>query len=76
MADHTPLSPAAQAVLDAVEEVCPAPADEVAAVVLRAAADRVVPLYPRTLWGFLRPITLWRLVVRAALYSIAAELDS
>jgi hypothetical protein len=33
-----PLSPAAQAVLDAVREICPAPADEIAAVALRAAA--------------------------------------
>jgi hypothetical protein len=32
-----PLSPAAQAVLDAVREICPAPADEIAAVALRAA---------------------------------------
>ena len=30
-----PLSPAAQAVLDAVREICPAPADEIAAVALR-----------------------------------------
>jgi 5-deoxy-D-glucuronate isomerase len=36
-----PLSPAAQAVLDAVIAVCPAPADEIAAVALRAAADQV-----------------------------------
>ena len=33
------LSPAAQAVLDAVREICPAPADEIAAAALRAAAD-------------------------------------
>jgi hypothetical protein len=33
-----PLSPAAQAVLDAVREICPAPADEIAAVALRALA--------------------------------------
>ena len=36
------LSPAAKAVLDAVKEICPAPADEIAAVALRAAADQVV----------------------------------
>ena len=34
----TKLSPAAQAVLDAVKEICPAPADEIAAAALRAAA--------------------------------------
>jgi hypothetical protein len=39
----TDLSPAAQAVLDAVREICPAPADEIAAAALRAAADEVVP---------------------------------
>jgi hypothetical protein len=34
----TDLSPAPQAVLDAVREICPAPADEIAAAALRAAA--------------------------------------
>jgi len=33
-----PLSPAAQAVYNAVLEICPAPADEIAAAALRAAA--------------------------------------
>jgi len=33
----TDLSPAAQAVLDTVREICPAPADEIAAAALRAA---------------------------------------
>ena len=33
-----PLSPAAQAVLDAVRKICPAPADEIAGAALRAAA--------------------------------------
>jgi hypothetical protein len=33
----TDLSPAAQAVLNAVREICPAPADEIAAAALRAA---------------------------------------
>jgi len=37
----TDLSPAAQAVYDAVLEICPAPADEIAAAVLRAAAERL-----------------------------------
>jgi hypothetical protein len=39
----TPLSPAAQAVLDAVREICPAPADEIATAAILAAADQVVP---------------------------------
>jgi hypothetical protein len=39
----TKLSPAAQAVYDAVLEICPAPADEIAVAALRAAADQVVP---------------------------------
>jgi hypothetical protein len=39
----TDLSPVAQAVLDAVREICPAPADEIAAAALRAAADQVAP---------------------------------
>jgi hypothetical protein len=34
----TDLSPAAQAVLDAITEISPAPADEIAAAALRAAA--------------------------------------
>jgi hypothetical protein len=38
----TKLSPAAQAVYDAVLEICPAPADEIAAATLRAAAEHVV----------------------------------
>ena len=39
----TSLSLQAQAVRDAVREICPAPADEIAAVALRAVADQVVP---------------------------------
>lgn len=34
----TDLSPVAQVVMDAVREICPAPADEIAAVALRAVA--------------------------------------
>ena len=37
----TNLSPAAQAVYNAVLEICPAPADEIAAAALRAAADQL-----------------------------------
>lgn len=36
----TNLSPAAQAVLNAITEISPAPADEIAAAALRAAADQ------------------------------------
>jgi hypothetical protein len=39
----TELSSQAQAVYDAVREICPAPADEIAVAALRAAADQVVP---------------------------------
>ena len=45
MTDQT-LSPAAQAVYNAVLEICPAPADEIAAAALLAAADQVVPPDP------------------------------
>jgi len=45
------LSPAALAVLDAVREICPAPADEIAAAALRAAADQVVPIPPMIVQG-------------------------
>jgi hypothetical protein len=38
-----PIHPAAQVVYNAVLEICPAPADEIAAAALRAAADQVVP---------------------------------
>ena len=37
------LSPAAQAVYNAVLEICPAPADEIAAAALRAAKNQVAP---------------------------------
>jgi hypothetical protein len=38
------LSPAAQAVLDAITEISPAPADEIAAAALRAASYRITSL--------------------------------
>jgi hypothetical protein len=41
-----PLSPAAQAVYNAVLEICPAPADEITAAALLAAADQVVLMRP------------------------------
>ena len=46
MSEHaigTPLSPAAQAVLDAVREICPAPADEIAAAAIRELMNQVAP---------------------------------
>ena len=50
MTNPTPLSPAAQAVLDAAnnaywlwDQMCPADANVIAAAALRAAADQVVP---------------------------------
>jgi hypothetical protein len=70
-----PLSRAAQAVLDAVRKICPAPADEIAAAAIRAAVDQVVPavLFDR------RYITeeRWdaRDDIRSELLSIATELD-
>jgi hypothetical protein len=65
----TPLSPAAQAVLDAVRKICPAPADEIAAAALRAAVDQVVR-EPR---AFISPGTASQ--IRSQFLAIAAELD-
>jgi hypothetical protein len=59
------LSPAARAVLDAVREICPAPADEIAAAALRAAADAVVPTNGSRKNN----------EIRAELLAIAAELE-
>jgi len=69
----TNLSQSAQAVLDAVTEICPAPADEIAAAALRAAADQVVPefwhedndIYGETMQD-----------VRQNLLAIAAQLEA
>ena len=76
MTNPTPLSPAAQAVLDAaterwldVDDDIPA---QVAAAALRAAADQVVPLHACSL-GSTRGTT--RLGVRQKLIAIAAELE-
>jgi len=60
-------SPAAQAVYDAVLEICPAPADEIAAA-LRAVADQVVP-EKNDKRGVCHPY------IRAELLAIAAELE-
>jgi hypothetical protein len=80
----TDLSPAAQAVYNAVLEICPAPADEIAAAALRAAADQVIPIKeepvkpPGYAVGYepaeyLQDWTLW--YVRSQLFAIAAELE-
>jgi hypothetical protein len=71
------LSPAAQAVLDAVKEICPAPADEIAAAALRAAADQVVPEEPLyggdQRWEYERDA---RQESRKKLLAIATELEA
>ena len=71
-----PLSPAAQAVYNAVLEICPAPADEIAAAALRAAADQVVPEEPLyggdQRWMYERDT---RQASRKKLLAIAAELE-
>jgi hypothetical protein len=85
----TDLSPAAQAVYDAVLEICPAPADEIAAAALRAAADQVVPeetwLEPygepvnvqrASARRHLNTALVARQEVRRKLLAIAAELES
>lgn len=41
----TDLSPAAQAVMTAIIEISPAPADEIAAAALRAAAEQIEDRY-------------------------------
>ena len=76
----TDLSPAAQAVKDAVLEICPAPADEIAAAALRAAADQVVPISPKPDDTFCIPpvaTMAWMREsnIRRHLLAIAAELE-
>jgi hypothetical protein len=76
----TELSPQAQAVLDAVREICPAPADEIAAAALKAAADQVVPEDPPTFVdGGRSSEEQWMArvesSVRQQLLAIAAELE-
>ena len=72
MTNPISLSPAAQAVLDVVTEICPAPANEIAAAALRAATNQVVrefwheddDIYGETMQD-----------VRKNLLAIAAELE-
>ena len=70
-----PLSPAAQAVYNAVLEICPAPADEIAAAALRVAANQVAPSdadEPRNSI----PMAIECQRIRAELLAIAAELEA
>ena len=69
------LSPAAQAVLDAVKEISPAPADEIAAAALRAAADQVIPP-TKTPWGTTLVPVVTSLESRDRLIAIAIELEN
>ena len=72
---NQPLSPAAQAVYNAVLEICPAPADEIAAAALRAAANQVAPSdadEPRNSI----PMAIECQRIRAELLAIAAELET
>ena len=70
------LSPAAQAVYNAVLEICPAPADEIAAAALRAAADQVVPDEPQECKHFTNEtVRLNRMGTRSQILAIAAELE-
>jgi hypothetical protein len=69
----TELSPQAQAVLDAVREICPAPADEIAAA-LRAAANQVVP-ETTTPWNSTFTPMISARELHAKFLAIAAELE-
>jgi hypothetical protein len=69
-----PLSPAAQAVYDAVLEICPAPADEIAAAALQAAADQVVPDIGHEADCLHEPVESELQCVRNRFLAIAAEL--
>lgn len=71
MTDPTSLSPAAQAVITAILEISPAPADEIAAAALRAAADQV-DYHERLGWTGYGYYTEFQNQILA----IAAELES
>lgn len=74
----TELSPQAQAVLDAVKEISPAPADEIAATALRVAADQVVPKTPPPKFAPHYEEGVWdgKDDARDQLLAIATELES
>ena len=69
----TDLSPAAQKVLDAVREICPAPADEIAAATLRAAAHHLQRCSP---WSNDDPGSIPVDWCTSELHDIAAELEN
>jgi hypothetical protein len=79
MTNPTPLSPAAQAVLDAVEDDCIHPTDlhHIAAAALRAAADQVVPpALEEEFFDRNHALPLQKKVeIRLSLLAIAAELE-
>jgi hypothetical protein len=74
----TKLSPAAQAVLDAAINVAESPdAESIAAAVLRAAADEVVPMSYEDIWTDGRMLQYERQdPVRDKLFAIADELEA
>ena len=79
----TKLSPSAQAVLQSITEISPAPADEIAAAALRAAVDQLVPkseVMPQQDLESRREAMVWSMVnqtqvTRQQLLAIAAELE-
>ena len=72
----TNLSQSAQAVLDVVTEICPAPADEIAAAALRAAADQVVPDIGYEANCLDEPVESELQCIRNRFLAIAAELEA
>ncbi len=70
----TKLSPAAQAVLDAVCEICPASADEIAAVALKTVADQVEIPNGSTEWskGYIEGL----LTFHTGILAIVSELET
>lgn len=80
MTNPTPLSPAAQAVLDAVEDDCIHPDDKhrIAAAALRAAADQVVPPSAEREFYDRNPslVLLKAVEIRTELLAIADELET
>jgi hypothetical protein len=69
------LSPAAKAVLQAITEISPAPADEIAATAVQAAVDQAIPL-TKTPWGTTLIPVLTAQESRDHLLAIANELET
>lgn len=71
------LLPSTQAVLDAILEISPAPADEIAAVVLRTVAEIVAPLTYEDVWTDGRMLQYEKDdPIRKKLLAIADELET